>query len=472
MGEASRAIRPAQGRATEPRRRSQRDGEAPSSVAVPHGAEAEGGSPRACSDEELEAFLDDRCCWTIFEDIDDELRFFRRRGDVLARALRVARREIDALQEAGVLLQDAYDALQQELREAVGDAAYWKTLADSWSPELSPRSPSGVGVRAVGPLCVGRPESEAAETPSGSVAICPPPAECVNLASFSAPSPAVSKSPTSPHARDGLPSSPRARDESGSEERMAASSGDEEPPGDPREALRRAALEARAAGAGGQVAGRQRHSAECAGDGGRVSPQVATMPGLALDRGLSSGQASPGFASPSSESCSRAWLLSGASPARSAGGSSVGDAPPRSSTARRDLFPSPSSASGSSAAGYPARAKPGVALGAPTRRRVPRPTAGGADGLQRRTADLVSLWERGAPVEAKVRPLVRPPRPDAASGPSPFATPPRPPRSCVLSVASPARSTVAGRSSPATPQEKDRVLAMILEPSPRKGVRS
>lgn len=83
------------------------------------------------STEDLEALLEGRDSWTIFEDAEDEVRFLRHRGDILLTALRAARKEIAQLHHAGGQLQDAYEALQLQHREVAGDAAYWKALAES-----------------------------------------------------------------------------------------------------------------------------------------------------------------------------------------------------------------------------------------------------------------------------------------------------------------------------------------------------
>jgi hypothetical protein len=83
---------------------------------------------------------EDQCRWTIFEDLEDELVYHRRRSRALCcfvRAYGELREEYDQLQEGGIQLQDAYEELQEELRDAVGDAAYWKELAEARA-ELAP----------------------------------------------------------------------------------------------------------------------------------------------------------------------------------------------------------------------------------------------------------------------------------------------------------------------------------------------
>jgi len=77
---------------------------------------------------------EDQCRWTIFEDLEDELVYHRRRSRALCcfvRAYGELREEYDQLQEGGLQLQDAYEQLQEELREAIGDSAYWKELAEA-----------------------------------------------------------------------------------------------------------------------------------------------------------------------------------------------------------------------------------------------------------------------------------------------------------------------------------------------------
>mmetsp|Transcript_88731 Transcript_88731/g.162637 ORF Transcript_88731/g.162637 Transcript_88731/m.162637 type:complete len:697 (+) Transcript_88731:138-2228(+) len=78
--------------------------------------------------------VEDQCKWTIFEDPADELRYHRRRSRALGyfvRAFRYFREESERLHEAGAGLQDAYERLQEENKEAIGDAAYWRELAEA-----------------------------------------------------------------------------------------------------------------------------------------------------------------------------------------------------------------------------------------------------------------------------------------------------------------------------------------------------
>lgn len=81
--------------------------------------------------EDLEELLEGRDSWTIFEDAEDEVCFLRHRGDVLLHALREARKDISQLHDAGSQLQDAYEALQVQVRQVAGDAAYWRAMAET-----------------------------------------------------------------------------------------------------------------------------------------------------------------------------------------------------------------------------------------------------------------------------------------------------------------------------------------------------
>lgn len=94
-------------------------------------------SPGSDEEAELEAYLDDRCKWTIFEDAEDEVRYLRRRCDVLSRGVLAARAEARELHRAGYSLQEAYDVLRLELQEAIGDVAYWQELAEARAEELT-----------------------------------------------------------------------------------------------------------------------------------------------------------------------------------------------------------------------------------------------------------------------------------------------------------------------------------------------
>jgi len=61
---------------------------------------------------------------------------------------RNAQDEVRQLQEAGCKLQEAYENLQRELRDAVGDAAYWKVLVEEG--EREPRDPGNRCEKATG----------------------------------------------------------------------------------------------------------------------------------------------------------------------------------------------------------------------------------------------------------------------------------------------------------------------------------
>jgi len=83
--------------------------------------------------------VDESCQWTIFEDLEGELEFHRRRSRALChfvRAVRSLRADVRQLQkdnrrlnDAGAELQEAYIRGLDEVREAAGEIAYWKELA-------------------------------------------------------------------------------------------------------------------------------------------------------------------------------------------------------------------------------------------------------------------------------------------------------------------------------------------------------
>lgn len=82
---------------------------------------------------------EDMCKWTIFEDIEDELQYHRRRSVALCHFVRAVQimtaetrqmnKELRRLNKGGVELQEAYIRALEEAREAAGDAAYWKEMA-------------------------------------------------------------------------------------------------------------------------------------------------------------------------------------------------------------------------------------------------------------------------------------------------------------------------------------------------------
>lgn len=92
--------------------------------------------------------VDASCQWTIFEDIEAELEFHRRRSRALChfvRATRSLRADVRQLQKdnrrlnaAGAELQEAYVRGLEEVREAAGEIAYWKELALSSAVSATP----------------------------------------------------------------------------------------------------------------------------------------------------------------------------------------------------------------------------------------------------------------------------------------------------------------------------------------------
>lgn len=81
----------------------------------------------------------DSCDWTIFEDPADELEHHRQRSRALTRFVKAfiairsevqrLRKENQHLHEIGSELQESYVRVLEEVREAVGDVAYWRELA-------------------------------------------------------------------------------------------------------------------------------------------------------------------------------------------------------------------------------------------------------------------------------------------------------------------------------------------------------
>jgi len=91
--------------------------------------------------------VEDQCRWTIFEDLEDELKYHRRRSRALCcfvRAYSSLREERDRLQTAGLGLQEMYEQMEDELNDAIGDAAYWRALAEGDAD-----SPGGARAKAV-----------------------------------------------------------------------------------------------------------------------------------------------------------------------------------------------------------------------------------------------------------------------------------------------------------------------------------
>jgi len=86
-------------------------------------------------EDDVEQFLQDERRWTVFEDEADEIKYLRRRGDVLAKGLLAARSELARLYEAGMTLQRKFEENLKDVREAKGEIAYWKALAQAAQEE-------------------------------------------------------------------------------------------------------------------------------------------------------------------------------------------------------------------------------------------------------------------------------------------------------------------------------------------------
>lgn len=109
--------------------------------------------------------VDDMAKWTIFEDLEDELAYHRRRSRALChfvRAMGVLRKDVKSLRQenkelndVGADLQEAYERLLDEVREASGEAAYWRELAAA----------NGAGAGAPSPAAPLAPDAEAAVVP-------------------------------------------------------------------------------------------------------------------------------------------------------------------------------------------------------------------------------------------------------------------------------------------------------------------
>lgn len=93
--------------------------------------EAESEDRPAAAEYDLEEYLEGASCFKSFEDVEDEVHYLRHRGDALARGLVAAREEIALLHEAGHRLQKAYESLHQQFREVSADAVYWQSLAEA-----------------------------------------------------------------------------------------------------------------------------------------------------------------------------------------------------------------------------------------------------------------------------------------------------------------------------------------------------
>lgn len=85
----------------------------------------------------------------IFEEEEDELNYHRKRSKILGCFAR-AFNDLLHIREAGENLLDDIDRLEEEKRQAVGDAAYWRTLAeDLGSKQNSQENMSPEPVEAV-----------------------------------------------------------------------------------------------------------------------------------------------------------------------------------------------------------------------------------------------------------------------------------------------------------------------------------
>lgn len=116
-----------------------RAGAAEGSKAGATHAAADGPTKVTYDQDELEEMLYDQVPFggVIFEDPEDEMRHLRRRGDVLAQGLLSAKEDIADMQAAGVALQEAYEALQDQYRNSVGDVAYFRALAEARAEEVA-----------------------------------------------------------------------------------------------------------------------------------------------------------------------------------------------------------------------------------------------------------------------------------------------------------------------------------------------
>mmetsp|Transcript_724 Transcript_724/g.1944 ORF Transcript_724/g.1944 Transcript_724/m.1944 type:complete len:301 (+) Transcript_724:57-959(+) len=108
------------------------------------------GRPAGAEEAELDEYLEDASCWKCFEDMEDEVHYLRHRGDSLARGLIAAREEIARLHEAGHRLQKAYESLHQQFREVSADTVYWQSLAEARARAAEPSKVGFVGSPSVG----------------------------------------------------------------------------------------------------------------------------------------------------------------------------------------------------------------------------------------------------------------------------------------------------------------------------------
>jgi len=112
----------------------QDDGE--DAIEVEVGVRGEESSPQSSSsvgaaeidDQVMDELLEEN--FTIFEEAEDELNHHKCRVTGLAACVVQLRKDNERLHTCGVGLQNAYEKLDVELRESVGDAAYWQLLAE------------------------------------------------------------------------------------------------------------------------------------------------------------------------------------------------------------------------------------------------------------------------------------------------------------------------------------------------------
>lgn len=77
--------------------------------------------------------------FVIFEEEGDELQHHRTRSEALGpvvRALDALAGEHERLREAGAFLNDELDRLQEDNRQAAGDLAYWRSIAEGLQEQL------------------------------------------------------------------------------------------------------------------------------------------------------------------------------------------------------------------------------------------------------------------------------------------------------------------------------------------------
>lgn len=110
------------------------------------GPEALGGEDAvACADRLIkEPWVSGAFEFVIFEEMQDELDHHRRRSQALKhfqQAFVELRGECKKLREAGSCLVEELERLQAADREAAGEIAYWRALAEESMPHTAPSSP-------------------------------------------------------------------------------------------------------------------------------------------------------------------------------------------------------------------------------------------------------------------------------------------------------------------------------------------